>query len=251
MKKNSFSLILLLTTVFCNAQDKWTEMDEDLKSQMIYATFDNAFLDYSSGKPIYRLILASQDYTKLPEDICKIKTLREFQAPWNRIHELPDCFAELENLQYLNLHWNYFKQFPPQICKLKKLKFLHFSGIGIKNLPDELGDLKNLETLNLDGFNFEEFPLIILELTKLKHLVITDCKLKSIPRGISQLKNLESIYLGSNKLKDLPNELFEIKTLEYVNIEHNLMPMAVAKEYNSKEAVLDLNDKLLSRRKTK
>ena len=85
----------------------------------------------------------------------------------------------------------------------------------------------------------------------LKHLVITDCKLKSIPRGISQLKNLESIYLGSNKLKDLPNELFEIKTLEYVNIEHNLMPMAVAKEYNSKEAVLDLNDKLLSRRKTK
>ena len=169
--------------------------------------------EFANLQNLEKLDLKDNEFKEFPKAICKLKNLKELIsceycfAEYNDylwLESLPDEFANLQNLEKLNLSRNKFKEFPKAICKLTNLKELDLSGYvySYKDIdydddydeqlidkhidcccleeapPDEFANLQNLEKLNLSGNNFYEYPKVIDKLNNLKELNLYGCDLE-------------------------------------------------------------------------
>ena len=118
--------------------------------------------------------------------ICRLKTLKSLSLNGTYFKKnLPNEFANLQNLEYLWLNEHGFKELPNAIIKLNKLKYISLNQgsemwfgkivkYGLSSLPDEFANLQNLAMVSLLGNNFARFPQVLFDLPKLEYLWIDE-----------------------------------------------------------------------------
>ncbi|KAN0061813.1 RAM signaling network component [Thecaphora frezii] len=106
---------------------------------------------------------------KLPErlvDVIKDDLVR-LALGYNFIAKIPDNFADLRHVRYLNVRANNLTSFPAAICKMPSLEILDISRNKIRVLPTEPGRLLSLRVLSL---NSNRLTRLLPWVGKMKHL---------------------------------------------------------------------------------
>ena len=101
----------------------------------------------------------------------KLNTLN-FLNITGAIH-FPVCFANLNQLLYINLINCHLKEIPKAIIGLKNLRDLNIQGNNITEVPAEIGEIKSLEMLSIDFNSNLILPQNIINKNKLRVDFIT------------------------------------------------------------------------------
>ena len=187
--------------------------------------------EFANLQSLEKLVLSSFDLThnnefqEFPKALCGLKNLKELDLSSCDLKSLPDEFANLQNLERLDLGLsifytsfpNRFQEFPKSInilARLKNLKTLSLMSCGLNSLPNEFANLQSLESLDLSQNEFQEFPKALCELKNLKGLVLSWCGLKSLPDEFANLQSLEKLNLARNKFQEFPEIINKLKNLK-------------------------------------
>ncbi|CDR47097.1 CYFA0S28e00716g1_1 [Cyberlindnera fabianii] len=144
-----------------------------------------------------------------PEAVELIKeNVERLSLQKNRLSSLPQCFARLNHLRYLDLRDNEFKEFPSVLTEMSSLDILDLSMNYLSEIPAELGELKNIKVLSLKSNRFETIPRSILGFRDLRILEIENNPLRPNTESF-----LSSITSNSNTVEWLQEvKTFLIKT---------------------------------------
>ncbi|XP_059287368.1 receptor-like protein 46 [Lycium ferocissimum] len=164
----------------------------------------------------------------------KLSNLVHLDLNSNNINsELPDEFAKLTSLEYLDLSSNYgfngtLKRSLGKLCNLKTL-ILNDNRISgnITDFIDALSECQsnNLETLELSHNALTgNLPTTLGHLTKLKDLQLRYNSLTgTIPETIGNLSSLETLYLTSNKMSgNLTPNIGQLTSMVLLDISENM-----------------------------
>ncbi|OEL19678.1 putative disease resistance protein RGA4 [Dichanthelium oligosanthes] len=159
----------------------------------------------------------------LPASIGHLKKLRCLIAPRMQNEMLPDCFAELSQLQYLNLRGSsQISALPESIGKLGALMYLGLSGCSsITKLPASFGDLKCMVHLDMSGCSgIRELPCSLGNLTNLQHLELLECSgVMAIPNSLCGLTKVQHLNLSyCDQLRRLPEDIGSLVNLQYLSM---------------------------------
>jgi Leucine-rich repeat (LRR) protein len=91
-----------------------------------------------------------------------------------KITEIPDIFANLQQLEKFSFAGNMVLELPPSIYNLAKLKTLEIGSTGISVLDEKIGRLKSLEKIHIYDSILEKLPDSIYSLPSLKVLNIEE-----------------------------------------------------------------------------
>lgn len=122
----------------------------------------------------------------------ELEELMSLKCHNNRLWTLPDYFANLTVLKYLNLSNNRFESIPTVVTQISSLVELDISFNTIVAVPPEIGQLKSLERLVLLANSINTLPQTLDQLAVLKEL---DCRRNAIAdlspiAGVPQLEVL-------------------------------------------------------------
>jgi len=113
---------------------------------------------------------------------------------------IPEAFANLGQLETLNLHANQLSGDAGVLSELSTLQYLNLGDNNFTSVPD-LSHMSSLKTLILSGIPLKTFPLWLKKMTSLEKLNLEQCNIQGIiPKWIGDLVNLESLKLQGNKL---------------------------------------------------
>ncbi|CAN4084372.1 unnamed protein product [Withania somnifera] len=169
-----------------------------------------------------------------PQWLFSLSNLVHIDLNSNNIYsELPDEFAKLTSLEYLDVSSNYgingpLKKSLGKLCNLTTLILSYNSITGyITEFVNALSECQsnNLETLDL-SFNelSGNLPATLGQLKKLKSLQLRFNSLTgTIPETIGELSSLEALYLNSNKMSGnlIPN-IGQLTSLVSLDISDNM-----------------------------
>ncbi|KAL3744249.1 hypothetical protein ACJRO7_013498 [Eucalyptus globulus] len=150
-----------------------------------------------------------------------------------KVQVLPEEMGKLKELKELNIRKTYIKEIPPWIGSLKKLEILHTHNCKLLvGLPDSISHLVNLLTLDLSGcINLDRLPESIGSFVKLQRLslgrggqtsflsnLINHRSNRFPNNAIGKLKQLEPTYLPSVGIQELPQTVGDLKNLKILDI---------------------------------
>jgi len=99
------------------------------------------------------------------------------ESDTTKIKPLPKSFADLQNLELLDLGRN-----------------------GLSFCPSQIASLKNLKILRLDYNNIHKIPTFISDLKNLKELSVCANEKILLPESLSKIPGLK-VFIGNNSLK--------------------------------------------------
>lgn len=166
--------------------------------------------------------------TQLPNSITGLSRLKSLHLETETyLHELPENFEQLENLQELSLSFkepiDALKSIE-QIAGLKQLRSLYLSiepAIELEDLPTGFYQMYQLKELELKGIILNTFPAQLPNRSKMTRLSIDNYSFAEIPDSIQEWKNLDTLELKKGNLKNLPAGLNKLQNLEALIIEDN------------------------------
>ena len=201
---------------------KWiTELDS---LDEISLNFNRLKLNRSDVKRLSKakiLLLGGNNLEKLPKNIGSLQC-ENLNLAKNKLHSLPESFANLKQMKLLVFYENEFEEIPKVLSDFKNLKHLDFYKNNIKEIPDFVGDMDNLQQLFLSFNKIEEIPDTLRNLKRLKYFYIHHNELHFLPEWITEMDSIERFGVGFNHLLDLPN-LSKMKSLYDFDCEHNLL----------------------------
>jgi CHAT domain-containing protein len=212
MKHTVLLVILLITNIYVIFPQNLLD-EKALEKEKLYKSLMEAL---QNPEKVYKLSLAKNDLTELPEKIKSLKNLQVLYIWRNNLKTLPTWIKDLKNLTELSCGSNLFTTFPDELFELPHLKKI---------------------TCN-DSKEFSVIPKSIQKAKNLESLVIAGTSLKEIPKEIAQLPNLKYLYLSYNQIKYLPEEIGNLTGLEILEIQHNPLqkiPTVLEKLQNLKE----------------
>ncbi|SPO25818.1 related to SOG2 - key component of the RAM signaling network [Ustilago trichophora] len=109
---------------------------------------------------------------------------------YNHITRLPDNFADLHSLRYLNIRANNFAHFPDCVTKMPNLEILDLSRNKIRKLPKEPGRLLALRVLSMNANRLTELPTWVGNMKHLRILKLDNNPLEWPPPHISKMPNV-------------------------------------------------------------
>ena len=188
--------------------------------------------------------MATISRDELSQRIAQAQRARVLELPRLQLTTLPDAFAELTNLETLNLGDNRLAQLPPSLGALPELRSLliyinkleelpdfitklrNLSEIAafrnrISRLPESLGMLTALINLNLSGNLLATLPPSLGDLSALSDLNLSRNRLISLPDSIGSLSQLRRLDLSHNRLEQLPESIGQLTTLEDLDLQSN------------------------------
>jgi Leucine-rich repeat (LRR) protein/GTPase SAR1 family protein len=160
----------------------------------------------------------------------------------NKLSQLPEAIAKLQNIISLDLSKNQFFQLPKAIAKLQKLTEFKLSKNQFSQLPEAITELQNLTDLDLSENKFSQLPDTIAKLQKLTELNLSKNQFFQLPEAIAKLQNLTELDLSKNKFSQLPDTIAKLQKLTELNLNNNQLselPEAIGKLQNLKS--LDLS----------
>lgn len=112
------------------------------------------------------LDLSSNKFDDIPSSIIRLRKLRQLKMDFNFISNISECFVT-EDLESLYLRNNGISKLPEGFADLKKLKFLDIRFNQFTKVPKALYHMENLQELHIMGNNFQ-FPDKIANLDKIE-----------------------------------------------------------------------------------
>ncbi|KAI8483856.1 hypothetical protein Bbelb_383830 [Branchiostoma belcheri] len=111
--------------------------------------------NFGQLKKLHTLYLYANKFTKLPEVIFQLPSLRDLDAGKNTIRHLPEEMHHLKKLTMLKVDDNLLTELPNALCRLNNLFKLDIRGNSITFLPVEFGKLTQLKI-----FDIKRNPLV-------------------------------------------------------------------------------------------
>lgn len=170
---------------------------------------------------IRTLSMSSNKFTRLPEQIRKLKKLEYLVMYDNELDSIPDWIGELELLDNLIVPRNRIRYLSPAIGNLKRLNYLSMGGNELPFIPDEIGLLSALEYLDLGSNKLTAVPFSIVQLQKLLTLVLSSNPLKILPEQMDALHSLQNLQLSKTMLLRLPAAAGRLYRLKELYMDHN------------------------------
>ncbi|TKY85769.1 hypothetical protein EX895_005309 [Sporisorium graminicola] len=109
---------------------------------------------------------------------------------YNHLTRLPDNFADLHNLRYLNIRANNFAYFPECVTRMPNLEILDLSRNKVRTLPQVPGRLLSLRVLSMNANRLTELPPWVGKMKHLRILKLDNNPLEWPPPHISKMPNV-------------------------------------------------------------
>lgn len=144
-----------------------------------------------------KVTILGWDKEVIPEQLGKIKTLKELEIFDHGVTTLPKSLQELTNLECLRITDNKVEALGFELSKLTNLKTLDFGGMPLKVFPKEILELKQLERIYIGCESIEEVPEELIKLEQLQVLSLPSIgREKLSPELIQFIERLEPKSTG-------------------------------------------------------
>lgn len=209
--------------------------------------FSKLFDGLAKFSNLENLLLFNNNQVSYPDNIDKLKQIKELWIKGDSIEDLPltlkslislntlrinNCrklhfekciilISKLENLTVLDLGNNNMNEIPNSISLCIKLNSLWLDNNNLTEIPKGVKELQDLEVLRLFSNSISK---ITLENGNLKNLKVIDLcynKLTVLPTELTYLKNIERITMWANNISDFSDEISKMEKLQYLNLESN------------------------------
>lgn len=213
---------------------------QDLRLENSVGLFKNSFpAELTQLSSLENLSLIQCSISSLPESFANLQNLNSLDLGENStLSALPASFKQLKNLKTLHLNDcpAVFKKSSSlsDIVELHALEDLYLSNCDITLLPSNWGDLSNLNMLALSGnTQLAALPASFVKLQKLDFLDAVGCKTlfkNGFPLELTQLSALTSLNLSDCNIPAIPNEISHLTKLENLSLDGSpsLVPQAKA-----------------------
>lgn len=188
-----------------------------------------------------QLEIYATNVTSLPE-MTLLQKLVVFRSMLGKISVLPNTFALLESLRYLEIKGMVnFKKFPDEITSLKNLRVLFIELRNATTLPDSICNLLNLHKIHLyDCQRILKLPLNISKLDFLEEICLSDANSSVDITPLKELNQKFTIILINCNYKSIAKQLSETQNLKAFIIPSSTLPKIVSdiEIYIPKEKIL-------------
>lgn len=162
-----------------------------------------------------RELRISEGLEVFPEEILELSdTLEILDLSGNRLSDLPESFARLENLRILFLSGNRFTEVPRVLGRMPKLEMVGLKSNAIAHVPDDALP-ERLRWLILTDNRLRELPAALGKRPRLQKLMLAGNLLERLP-DLSGCQALELVRLSANRLPGLPDALLELPRLSWI-----------------------------------
>ena len=172
------------------------------------------------GKLTQLETLSITDLTKpcaFPESIGQLKKLKYLLVMGNSEVILPESFAELTELEDLNMRVESW-ELPDKFYQLSKLKLLDFSNCRFTHVPPKMVQMTEVGTVIFSNPMGQDFSQILSIVAQMPNLKTLELSVNPVPKEVGLCKNIEEliIWAGTNSEHplQLPDELFELTQLQ-------------------------------------
>lgn len=180
---------------------------------------------YETASKTGVLQISNHRLKEIPEDVFHLSEhLRNLDISKNKIAHIPEDISRLKNLKQFNLSTNSIQVIPPSLANLKKLEMLNISFNSISCLPDSFSTLRNLKQIYLSNNKFKEFPTQLLGLNSLEVVDLSNNKLTEVPTGMSSLFAAE-VNLSQNEISSLSEDLYQAPRLKILRLDENCLSL--------------------------
>ncbi|KAF2592839.1 hypothetical protein F2Q70_00045341 [Brassica cretica] len=158
------------------------------------------------------LKLINLNIQKIPEDICRLRSLEKLDLSGNDFTNLPSSMKNLSKLKYISLANCVTLQALPELTELHTLKLSNCSNLtSLLELSQDVGSY-SLQELELDNCkNVQSFSNQLSYFTKLTYLNLSGNDFEAIPASIRELPSLVTLCLNNCKklksVEELPQSL--------------------------------------------
>jgi|GEM_PF-3931094 Leucine-rich repeat (LRR) protein len=172
------------------------------------------------GKLTQLETLSITDLTKpcaFPESVGQLKKLKYLLVMGNSEVILPESFAELTELEALNMRVESW-ELPARFYQLSKLKSLDFSNCRFTQVAPEMAQMTEVSTVIFSNPMGQDFSQILPIVAQMPNLKTLELSVNPVPKEVGLCKNIEEliIWAGTDPSHplQLPDELFELTQLQ-------------------------------------
>ena len=194
-----------------------------------------------------QVLIGGNGLEKLPKNIGQLHC-ESLNLGKNKLHALPQSFANLTQLKSLIFYENDFEEIPEELAGFKNLKHLDFYKNQLTEIPDFVGNIDSLQQLFIAFNHIKVIPDTLRNLKRLKYIYIHHNELHFLPEWITEMDSIERLGVSHNHLLELP-DLSKMKSLKELDCEHNLLerfPWELAEKPGMEMLILRENDFILS-----
>ncbi len=229
---NSVEEIYMLNTVgdIPDSIFKYLGLFKNLKSLRIQNNFKSIPEEVFKIKGLRELRVNDNKLVSVPKNIEELTELKVLDLSNNEFTEIPAVVFTLASLEHLDVSINHIEQIPANIQKLQKLEYLHIEANLIHTIPLEIDFLPNLTYLGISANKGISLPNTLSRLESLTRINASECNWTSIPDVIYNIRNLEELDLAWNKLTTVDVVRFaKLKQLNRIILNRNPISETEAK----------------------
>lgn len=147
-------------------------------------------------KPTLTIDLGRARIERLPDAIIDliIADVERLSLSHNFLRYIPARIAECNQLRYLNIRSNDFREIPPAIYRMPLLEILDVSKNKINNIPAEIKNCHSLRVFSIVHNRLQDLPPELAELSRLKVLKVAENPFRKNIKKVIHDKELEVAY---------------------------------------------------------
>lgn len=146
---------------------------------------------------------------RIPEQLGKIRTLKNLQIFDHQVTYLPKSLEELTELECLRITGNKVESLGFDISRLKKLKILDLGGMPLKSFPVGILELKGLEEIYMGDASITEIPDGLMALEQLRVLSLPKIEDGVSPALLKFIEKFKQKEVGVSLREVLGEEAWE------------------------------------------
>lgn len=170
--------------------------------------------------------------TVLPISFANLKNLNVLDIGYNDDLLIPEWIGYLKNLNKLDIRNTKTEIIPESLSLLIHLKDLSIGSMHHPILPHWIGEFKELYRLKILGNKQTILPDNLASLTLLSELLINGIQLPTLPEWIGNFAHLKKLVITRAEIKDLPFFILNLRDLQELDINHNPLNPELAAAYD-------------------
>lgn len=187
-------------------------------SEIKWSTFGFTARDYH----VTGIGMFSKGLPSLPDGLWDLERLERLWLTGNRLSPFPEDVRRLRSLRQLSLNMNGLTELPEGIWELDGMEYICFWRNQVAEISEDLGRLRNLEEFHPAANPITSLPRSITTLTKLRVLDLADTGITSLPKGFDRLQRLEVLNMRNTRLSSFPMEVCRLEKLIFLGIDERL-----------------------------